>query len=396
MNRETEHRLRAAFEAKAAQVTPATLSPGHPPTDQDLSGDQGRRKLTFQHRWVAPLLAAAAVVTVVAGGAVIAGTSTAHHLNPADATTTPSTSAPASPQTPTTSPTHKATEPVVHPTPGSTSHPVPLTSDVVPPSLPRHGPTVVDFAGVGVTLPVGWSQFPGPASAAGITNTWCASSDDTRCDLYIVRAGADTAALIIDDAVVGQRCGDNSVTAYSQRSIAGQSVEYRTFRAGCAVPAGEQWFVPTNPQIVFWHPLGVNDAIVEQAVAGATLPAALGPLPARDRGFLQSVTRGSDGYHVTMQREVDLPSGAIPEPGRQSTYSFVVPLNNSLQTSCSEWKIPGYQPFQHCDLSVLVTQSAKGAHPTDGTLAINSVQMVLWSDGKTIGVLQTRDTFPGG
>ncbi|PZS25932.1 MAG: hypothetical protein DLM58_21480 [Pseudonocardiales bacterium] len=257
-------------------------------------------------------------------------------------------------------------------------------------------PLTLILSGVSVTLPPGWTQIAAPPSLTGATNTLCATSDGTRCDLYIARGDDDASAMYIDSPVVGGPCGANSLTDYSRRTIDGQVAEFRRFHASCVGPAGEQWFVPTDPQIVFWHPLGANDAVVEQAVAAASLPAVLGHTPARDRGYIQSITQRSDGYHVTFRRAVELPSGPIPEPGAASVHSFVVPIKNNFQSTCSEWKIPGYVRGQVCNMSLWVTQSAKGAHPTDGTLPFSSVEVVLWSDSRSVAVLQTRDTFPGG
>jgi hypothetical protein len=110
----TEDRLRAAFDAKAAAVTPAALDPGRPSPDADVDQRDSSR---WSARWVAPLLAAAAVIGVAVATAAIVNTPTAHHITPAGPTNSvvPTPSASVSPTA--TADPRPATLPTV------TSHP---------------------------------------------------------------------------------------------------------------------------------------------------------------------------------------------------------------------------------------------------------------------------------
>jgi hypothetical protein len=83
MSPTTEDRLRAAFEAKAAVVTPAALDPGRQSPDADADQRDSSR---WSARWVAPLLAAAAVIGVAIATAAIVNTPSAHHVTPAGPT----------------------------------------------------------------------------------------------------------------------------------------------------------------------------------------------------------------------------------------------------------------------------------------------------------------------
>ncbi|MDP9092822.1 MAG: hypothetical protein M3N95_07755 [Actinomycetota bacterium] len=393
MNPDIEARVRVALNAKSATIGEHLLRPGNAPTDADELNVAQLRPMTF-HRGLkmsVPLLAAAAVVALIAAGAALVSSPTSRARpgqtpSPTVQITQPSPSISATP-----SPTSSV--PTTHPSTASTTavQPVPPVSVTTAPPTP----VVYGYAGVGITLPGTWTQATAPStfSLGGV----CLSRISGGCELYVHRGEPTDAGQVIDWSIAGT-CGPSQTTptSYGQRTIDGQVAEYRTFAAGCGQPASEQWFIPTDPQIEFWHPLGSSDALIEQAVRGASLPKPAGPLPQRDRAYILSMTQQADGYHVTMQRMVGLVTGPVAEPG--ATYKFVIPPHNdlSLPITCSEWKIPDYKPYQACALSNLVAQSAKGPHPSDGTLPINTVPIIIWTDGASVNTFVTADTFPGG
>lgn len=388
---DVERRVRDAFRARA-RLVPDDLSPDG--TDHAPGPDTNGTKPRLRPATVLPLLAAAAVIVAVAGGSVLL---TGHQARPASPVTRPApsgtgTATPALPSTPATSVAPPPPTPITTAV-TTTSPPAPTTSTTsatTPPPPPSH------FAdlGVEVTLPPGWRAAPAPSGyqAGGR----CFSPTGGGCSLFLsVGARGAAGGHVIDYPVVSS-CG-GTLTGYQQVRIDGQTAEYRRFGSGCGMGASEQWFVPTSPQVVFWHPLGADDASVHAAVTNALLPLPAGQVPTRDRVRILSLTQQPDGYHVSLQRLVGLASGDVPEPG--GSYNVIIPIGpdpGGLPLTCADWKIPGYQPDQSCTLSVLAAQSAKGQHPADGSLPIDAVPMVLWSNGTNVTLFVTARSFPGG
>jgi hypothetical protein len=96
MNPTTEDRLRAAFEAKAAGVTAASLDPARQPPSADVPQTVGSVR---QARWIAPLLAAAAVAAITVGIAAVVRTHQTSTARPA--VSGPPRQSPSMPTTPT-------------------------------------------------------------------------------------------------------------------------------------------------------------------------------------------------------------------------------------------------------------------------------------------------------
>jgi hypothetical protein len=121
MSPTTEDRLRAAFEAKAAVVTPAALDPGRQSPDADADQRDSSR---WSARWVAPLLAAAAVAAVAVGTAAVVSTQHASKARPG--VSGPPSPSPSAPPTPTGTASTSA------PTSASNSPSVPEVSSTGP------------------------------------------------------------------------------------------------------------------------------------------------------------------------------------------------------------------------------------------------------------------------
>lgn len=65
------------------------------------------------------------------------------------------------------------------------------------------------------------------------------------------------------------------------------------------------------------------------------------------------------------------------------------------EISCASWKIPGYSAGQFCGLDALVTQTAKGEHPSDGSLPLDAVLMELFGEGTSVSALDVVGSIPG-
>ena len=388
MTREIENRLERALEDIANRSVPGGRAvPPFPLSSQRPAGHRAR--------WVPPLLAAAAVVgliiatTLVARGvnadrghpAVGHPASTFHLPGPVIAVTpTPHSRASASAKP---SPSRQVISSAQHTSAPSTSS---------APAQVRQ-PHAAIANGVRVTIPGAWSVSPGPRSAdGGVTS--CLQAPGGICALYVIGGSQSTALRFDQPADSSSGCAWPTLTYYGHRTLAGRVMEYRRFSGPCGT--AEQWGLAATPPTFFWHKVGVEDGQVSQVLSSLTLPSQISPLPLIDVGYLNSVTKQADGYHVVFTRAIRTPDLQQVVARDAGTYSFVV--QKSVGTSgfwCSSWKIPGYTPPQTCTIDDLATQSAKGPHPSDGSLPIDAVLVIQWSSGGVPSTLQDTASFPG-
>ena len=391
MSREIESRLERALADAANRSVP--FSKDVPPFPQPAGRPTGQRA-----RWAAPLLAAALVAGLATATTLIARSVNADKGQPA-VHQSPSTfylPGPVVTVTSTATSSHPAASVTPSPTKQPTSTPPPSASST--PTF-HQGPPPVSLAhvevvnGVRLTVPAGWYAGPGPNSAdGGVTS--CLQAPGVACALYVIGGSQSTALRFDEPADNSSGCGWPALSYYGHRTIAGQVMEYRRFTGPCGT--AEQWGLPATPPTFFWHRVGVDDSQVAQILSNLTLPTEISSLPAIDVGYLNSVTKQADGYHVVFSRAVRTPDLQRVVARDEGTYSFVVQKDQATSNFwCSSWKIPGYAQTQTCTIDDLANQSAKGPHPSDGSLPINAVLVIQWSSGGVPSLLQDTASFPG-
>lgn len=388
MSRDIEHRLARALAETANRSVPAGREvPPYPRPGRPAPGRVAR--------WVAPLLAAAAVAGLAVTTTLVGHSASQSRPATSRPPSTANLSGPVVAQTPTATPAStpssasaapSSSQPVTS-SPRDTSAPSTSPSTLVPPAHPA-------FAnGVQLVVAAGWYVHPGPRSSdGGVTS--CLVAPDGICALYVI-GGAESTALRFDEpADNSSGCAWPTLSYYGHRTLGGQVMEYRRFTGPCGT--AEQWGWPVTPATFFWHRLGVEDSVVAQTLSGITLPSQISALPQIDVGYLNSVTRQADGYHVVFSRAVRTPDLQHVVARDEGTYSFVVQKDQATSAFwCSSWKIPGYTQTQTCSIDDLATQSAKGAHPSDGSLPLDAVLVIQWSNGGAPAALQDTASFPG-
>lgn len=346
-----EQRLRDAFSAKAGNVTAQSLHGGMPdlePTEPALSPRRSRSRIV---RASAPFLAAAAVVGIVVG-AFVAGRSTQAERRPAGSET----------------PTPPATVTVT-----VSPSPTPTVSTTAAPATER----TVLIEGVSASIPSSWQGFAGPRDDSPFgTQCWGAAGS---CELAVFRADNQ---LMFGKPLTNMNCTSIPVRSYDMTRIDGRDAEHIVYGAACGNPAAEEWLIPTRPQVYLLHALGTDDAAVEDAVRGATLPGAYGPLPGIDYGFIDSVSKDSaDMYTVTVSRAI-LNGAAWQRWSPAVTYSFPMSVSTG-GFFCYSWRIPGPKTAD-CTVADLYLQGQKGSAPADGSLALGSLPIVIQGNGAKI------------
>lgn len=351
--------------------------------------------------WAIPLLAAASVTALIAG---VFGT---QHLladrtaTPADSSSRALTTANSSPTAtptpslsplPTTPPSTKAAPPPpnsasLHVSPSET----PTTSASATPP-----PTNVTVGGIRMTIPGGWRVLPNSSFFRGPNvSATCIVDPSGACALEIAGDNPSGANSETFDANSELKYGTTNncvhrTEGWASIVLGGRTTSYRKFAAACTgQTAAEQWVASTSPTVAVWHPTGVQDAAVHHILETAQLPAQAHPLPLHDKSVLSAITRAADGWHLTFQPLVlppDDPFGTIigVEP---DAWSIVVPVGT--QFACTGWKVPGYPTWSDwCTGDILAKQATKGSHPSDGSLALNSVPVNVFSDGTGVSAAQ--------
>jgi hypothetical protein len=308
MSPELEDRLRAALQARAAQVTSDKLRPGSMP--------KARQQRTG--RWLAPALlaAAAGIAGLIAGSVLIHPRLSSGPLVPAvtpPAVTTPATISPTTPPPASKRPSPSTTPPPTEVVDGghgrSTANPPPA-------------PTLQTFDGVRLPVPAGWRLT---TVRDGLARVGCLlppsadqPADKQGCALAVqlVQQSPNGAQIIDPNAAGGLRdrvtdfCpgdGFKDVKGGERRAVTvdGRTGEYRTIVADCALNdyVIRQWVFADRPGVVLvrWRGGGTYDAEVASVVAGAQLPAGSG-VPMTDFGRVVGSRQTATGLTLTFDR----------------------------------------------------------------------------------------------
>jgi hypothetical protein len=168
-------------------------------------------------------------------------------------------------------------------------------------------------------------------------------------------------------------CQQWHTIAESNGAVQGRVAEYRKFEDPCAGAIYEQWTIMSSPMIAFWHPLSTESpsALAKQIVDSAALPAEVDSRRQMDEGYLRTLTKRADGYHVTIDRVVVSLDGSVTNRN-QATYDYS--LSGALAMSANS-------PCEGCTgMDEVYQQYLKGLHPSDGSKPVDGAFVRLTSN----------------
>ena len=173
-------------------------------------------------------------------------------------------------------------------------------------------------------------------------------------------------------------CRNWSTAQESSWTISGRPGEYRRFVNNCSGASYEQWTVMTGPQVAFWHPITeqCGHALAAGIVDSAVLPPQTDSARQFDVGYIRQISKRADGYYVRLDRVVPNLDGSVTNLN-PATYDYRLDGLASIpgMDRCDQWGNLA------CNMSYLLSQFAKGAHPADGSLAVDGAFAYLVYDG---------------